>query len=277
MHPGRQTVGAAWGLDATGREKASGEALHPDLKAVIELQQIDQRIAELTAQIDALPSQIQTLETQLNEFIHAHEERKQRLAKNQKERRDLEFGIQGIQACISKHKDQLYEVKTNEQYRAMLKEIEGEEAKIRKIEDQILEEMIEAEQLEKHIHDAAARLDGEKARVAGEVMQLQALRQADEEERERLEKQRQSDAAGLSAGVLDLYERMRARRGQAVAEVREDFCTACNVRLRPQLFNEVRGNQALLTCENCSRILYYVEPPPTESAEAQGADARTSA
>jgi hypothetical protein len=277
MHTGRQTVGAVWGLDATGCENASGEALHPDLKAVIELQQIDQRIAELTAQIDSLPTQMQTLEAQLNEFIHTSEERKQRLAANQKERRELEAEIQSITTRISKHKDQLYEVKTNEQYRAMLKEIEGEEAKIRKIEDQLLEEMIEAEQLEKHIHDAAARLDGEKARVAGEVKQLQALRQTDVEERERLETQRQTDAAGLSAGVLDLYERMRARRGQAVAEVREDFCTACNVRLRPQLFNEVRGNQALLTCENCNRILYYVEPPPTESAEAQGADAHTSA
>ena len=251
--------------------------MHPDLKAVVELQQIDLRIAELTAQIDTLPSQIQALETQLDEFIHAHEDRKQRLAQNQKERRDLEADIQAIQARISKHKDQLYEVKTNEQYRAMLKEIEGEEAKIRKIEDQLLEEMIEAEQLEKLIREAASRLEAEKARVAGEVKQLQALRQADVEERERLEKQREADAAGLSAGVLDLYERVRkARRGQAVAEVREDFCTACNVRLRPQLFNEVRGNQALLTCENCDRILYYVEPPPTDSAEAQGADAHTS-
>jgi predicted nucleic acid-binding Zn-ribbon protein len=252
--------------------------LHPDLKAVIELQQLDTRIAELTAQIDALPAQIQALETQLHEFIHAHEDRQQRLAQNQKERRDLEADIQVVQARISKHKDQLYEVKTNEQYRAMLKEIEGEEAKIRKIEDQLLEEMIEAEQLEKLIREAASRLESEKARVAGEVKQLQTLRQADVDERERLEKQRQADAAGLSEGVLDLYERVRrARRGQAVVEVREGSCAACNVRLRPQLFNEVRSNDALLTCENCSRILYYVEPPPAESAEPQGADARTSA
>jgi predicted nucleic acid-binding Zn-ribbon protein len=252
--------------------------LHPDLKTVIELQQLDQKIAELTAQIDALPAQIQTLETQLNEFIHAHEDRKQRLTRNQKERRDLEAEIQGIQTRISKHKDQLYEVKTNEQYRAMLKEIEGEEGKIRGIEDQVLEKMIEAEQLEKLIREAASRLESEKARVAGEVKQLKALRQTDEEERERLEKQRQGDASTLEAGVLDLYERVRkVRRGQAVAEVREECCTACNVRLRPQLFNEVRANEALLCCESCDRILYYVEPPPAESAEAQGADARTSA
>lgn len=244
--------------------------MHPDLKTVIELQQLDTRIAELNAQIDALPAQIQTLETQLHEFIHAHEERQQRLAKNQKERRDLESEIKTIQVRIAKHKDQLYEVKTNEQYKAMLREIEGEEGKIHGFEDQILDKMIEAEQLEKLIREAASRLDAEKERVAGEVRQLQALRQADVEERDRLQAQRQRDEATVGPQVLDHYERVRkARRGVAVAEVRDGLCTACNVLLRPQLYNETRGNASVLTCENCSRILYYVEPPvaPEEAGE----------
>ena len=242
--------------------------MHPDLKTVIELQQLDTRIAELTAQIDALPAQVQTLETELHEFIHAHEERKRRLSKNQKERKELEAEVQAVQAKISRHKDQLYEVKTNEQYKAMLKEIEGEERNIRVFDDQILEKMIEAEQLEKHIRDAAARLDAEKARAAAEVQKLQALRQADLEERDRLLTQRQQDAAAVGPAVLDLYERLRkARRGQAVAEARDGLCTACNVLLRPQLFNEARANQTILTCENCGRILVYVEPPAAAPEE----------
>ena len=72
----------------------------------------------------------------------------------------------------------------------------------------------------------------------------------------------------LSAdSVLALYERIRTyRTGAAVAEVRDGLCTACNVRLRPQVYNEVRSNEAVLTCENCSRIVYYVEPPAEEQA-----------
>ncbi len=247
--------------------------MHPDLEKVIELQQLDTRIAELDAQIDSLPSQIKNLEDQLQEFIHAHEERQQRLAANQKERRDLEAETQTIQARISKHKDQIYEVKTNEQYKAMLKEIEGEEAKVRTIEDQILEKMIEAEQLETQIRDAAARLDSEKARVAQEVEQLRTLRQADVEERDGLLARRKADESAVDGHVLDLYERVRKiRKGVAIATVRDGLCTACNVLLRPQLFNEARNNQAVLTCENCDRILYYVEPPPPveEDAERQG-------
>ena len=242
--------------------------MHSDLKAVIELQQVDLRVAELTAQIESLPAQIQTLETKLTEFIHALEERKARLAKNQHERRDFEGEIQVIQTRIAKHKDQLYEVKTNDQYRAMLKEIEGEEAKVRRIEDQILEKMVEAEQLERLIQDAGSRLEGEKARVAQEVRKLQSLRQADVDERETLNARRQELEAAAGEHVRTLYNRIRrARGGIALAEVREGFCTACNVALRPQLYNEVRPNEAVLTCENCDRIIYYV-PPAEQSVDA---------
>ncbi len=246
--------------------------MHPDLKAVIEVQQLDQQVAELTVLIDSLPKQIQTLQSQLDDFIHAHEERKKRLAANLKERKDLEGDIKVIQEKITKHKDQLYQVKTNEQYRAMLKEIEGEEGNIRKIEDQILEKMIEAEDIQKRVQEAAARLEGEKARVAAEIKRLQDERQKDLDERERLQNQRKEVAATLTGTVLALYERIRTyRTGAAVAEVRDGLCTACNVRLRPQVYNEIRAGETVMTCENCSRIQYYVEPPAEEQA-AGGAD-----
>lgn len=236
--------------------------MHPDLKAVVEVQQLDGQIAEMTALIDALPKQIQTLQSQLDDFIHTHEERKKRLAANLKERKDLEGEIKVIQEKITKHKDQLYQVKTNEQYRAMLKEIEGEEGNIRKIEDEILEKMVEFEEIQKHVQEAASRLEGEKTRVAAEIKRLQDERQKHIDERQRLEARRQEVAGLLTSSVLELYERIHSYRpGAAVAEVRDGLCTACNVRLRPQAYNEVRQNDAVLTCENCSRILYYAEPP----------------
>ena len=246
--------------------------MHPDLKAVVEVQQLDQQVAELTGLIDSLPKEIQTLQSKLDEFIHAHEERKKRLAANLKERKELEGEVKAIQEKITKHKDQLYQVKTNDQYRAMLKEIAGEEGNTRQIEDQILEKMIEAEDIQKHIQEAAARLEGEKARVAAEIKRLQDERQKDLDERERLQTRRKEVAAALSGTVLALYERIRIyRTGAAVAEVRDGLCTACNVRLRPQVYNEIRTGETVMTCENCSRINYYLEPPAEEQAPG-GAD-----
>ena len=250
--------------------------MHPDLKTLIDLQQVDAKIADLTSQIDALPSQIATLEAQLNKFLHAHEDRKQRLSANQKERRDLEGEIQSTQAKISKHKEQLYQVKTNEQYRAMLKEIEGEEANIRGIEDRVLEKMVEGEEVQKNINQTATRLEGEKARVAAETRRLDSIREACVRERDGVLARRKELATSLSERVLELYERLRRWRHDALALVREGACAACNFVLRPQFYNEVRTNEALLECENCRRILYYVEPPAETGEDAGNASARAA-
>ena len=243
--------------------------MHSDLKTAIELQQVDLKVAELTSRINALPSQIQNLQAQLHDFIHAHEERKQRLGANHKERRDLDVEIQSIQTKISRHKEQHYKLKTNEQFKAMKHEIGVEEENIRKIEDQILEKMMEAEELEKLVKDAASRLEGEKARVAGAIRQLESERQADIQERDELQTRREELSHALSDAVRELYERVRsARRGVAVAEVRDGCCTGCNVRLRPQAYNDVRMSESIVTCESCSRILYYVEPPSEDGHSA---------
>jgi predicted nucleic acid-binding Zn-ribbon protein len=251
--------------------------VHPDLKILIELQQVDRNISELTSKIDSSPHEIQALKEQLNEFTRTLDERKARLSANQKERRDLEGDLQTIRAKISRHKDQLYEVKTNEQYRAMLKEIEGEEENIRKVEDRILEKMVEAEQIDKLIREASGRLDSEKARVQNEIARLEALRRESEQARSQLQARRQELAGSLSGETLGLYEKLRkARNGMALAEVRDGLCTGCHVRLRPQAYNDVRSSDLLLTCETCSRILYYIPHPESAAGDEMTADQRAA-
>jgi len=248
--------------------------VHPDIKNVIELQQVDLKIEELTKQIDSLPAQIQSLHSRLDEYIHAQEDRKKRLAANQHDRKELDGDIKVIQEKIAKHKDQLYQVKTNDQFRAMTKEIEGEEAKVRAIEDEILEKMLEAEEIQKQMQEAATRLESERTLVAAEIARLESEQKADDQERRGLQARRSEIQSSLSEATRSLYDRIRpARRGIAVAEVREGLCTACNVLLRPQVYNEVRTNEILLTCDNCGRIIYYPEPAPLGINESDSSEA----
>ncbi len=252
--------------------------MHPDIRNVIELQQVDLKIEELTKQIDSLPGQIQTLHSRLDEYIHAQEDRKKRLAANQLARKELDGDIKVIQEKIAKHKDQLYQVKTNDQFRAMTKEIEGEEAKVRSIEDEILEKMLEAEEIQKQVQEAATRLESQRTLVAAEIARLESEQKADDQERRGLQARRSEIQVSLSESTRSLYDRIRpARRGIAVAEVREGLCTACNVLLRPQIYNEVRTNEILLTCENCGRIIYYPEPAPLGTNESDNSEAGATA
>jgi predicted nucleic acid-binding Zn-ribbon protein len=131
--------------------------------------------------------------------------------------------------------------------------------------------MIESEEIQKHVQEAAARLEGEKARVASEIKRLQEERQKDMDERAGFETRRKELAGALSESVIALYERIRTYRpSPAVAEVRDGLCTACNVLLRPQAYNELRRNDAVLTCENCSRIQYYIEPADEQTEGGKG-------
>jgi uncharacterized protein len=248
-----------------------------ELKTLIELQQADQALSRLASRISSSPLEIQALRNELSAFVQALDERKTRLAANQKERRALDAEVQEIRSKISRHKDQLYEVKTNEQYKAMLKEIEVEDGKIRKIEDRILEKMVEAERIEELIREASSRLDGEKKRVDAEVKKLESARQADERERDRLEGARKSLVSTVSPEAYLLYDKMaKARNGMALAEVRDGFCSGCHVRLRPQAYNDVRMSDRLITCETCGRILYYVEPAEEDSREESQSSQRAA-
>ena len=74
-------------------------------------------------------------------------------------------------------------------------------------------------------------------------------------------------AKALSPEALKLFDYVsKARKGLAVAEARDGGCTVCHVRMRPQMFNEVRRGVNLIQCESCMRILYFVPQSATTPA-----------
>jgi len=247
--------------------------MHQDLKQVIELQAVDKEIARLSAEVAYLPRHIQEIESKLAGAQRQLDSDRQSLIANQKERKKLEGGISVVQQKISKYKDQVFDVKTNDQYKALQHEIEFGETEIRKIEDKILERMIAAEELEARVKKAEKQLAAERAQVEKDKAEAVARTREDEQALAELGKQRAEYRKNISPDVLDFYDSLaRTRKGIAVAEVRDGTCSECNVRLRPQAYQEVKSNDAIRRCENCTRILYYVPPEiPQESPEPQAA------
>jgi len=154
------------------------------------------------------------------------------------------------------------EVKTNREYQAMQKEIETGQHDVRRVEDQILERMLEADEI-------AAAVKLAEADLASEQAAIDADRRRTEQEAGQLEKQLEESAAArarlvaeIPSPALALFDQLtRGRKGIAVAEARDGLCTVCHVRLRPQRFNEVRRNEAIIQCDSCQRILYFAAPP----------------
>ncbi|MEO5937113.1 MAG: C4-type zinc ribbon domain-containing protein, partial [Terriglobales bacterium] len=63
--------------------------------------------------------------------------------------------------------------------------------------------------------------------------------------------------AQVEPSTLAHFERVSIKRKGAIAEAIEEKCSACNVRMRPQRYNELLAGKNLVTCESCGRILYY--------------------
>jgi len=243
--------------------------MHPDVRRVADLQTTDREIARLSAEVAALPRHIQVIEAKLAGALRQLEADRQALVENQKERRRMEGDIPVQQEKISKYKGQMFDVKTNEQYKALQHEIEFAEGEIRKIEDRILERMVFAEELEVRVKTAEQQLAAEKTAVENEKAEAKARTRADQAALAELAARRDALRHDVPADVLAEYDKlMRHRRGIAVAEVRDGTCTECNVRLRPQRFQELKPNDKVMLCESCGRIQYYAPPPVEQQAPA---------
>lgn len=233
--------------------------MHPDIKLILDLQSVDQRIAELQKEIAALPRHLAEIEKALDSHNRRLEADRAALAANQKERKRLEGDVQMQEQKISKLKSQMLEAKTNEQYRAFQHEIEFCENEIRKYEDRILELMAESEPLEKNVKAAEEALRQERAQVEAEKARVTARTAADKQQLEQLKLQREQISQQVKPALLNAYQRISKRWNttNVAVEANEGRCTACHLALRPQFFQDLRKGDQVMFCESCGRILYY--------------------
>jgi predicted nucleic acid-binding Zn-ribbon protein len=245
----------------------------PDLKLVIRLQEVDNRLADLNKEISALPKHIADIETKLVSHERKLEADRAALVANQKERKKCEGDIQVQEQKTSKLRVQTLQAKTNEQYRAFQSEVEFCQTEIRKSEDRILELMGESEPLDRNVKIAEGALKTEKAQVEAEKQQARQKTAVAQNASAELIKERAGIVAGITPAVYQLYTRVcKMRRGIGVAEALDGRCSECNMAMRLQFFQELRRGDRVMACEACLRILYYNPPKAVEDlgSTAQG-------
>ena len=72
--------------------------------------------------------------------------------------------------------------------------------------------------------------------------------------------------------LLATFEQVaKGRKGLGIARVVDGLCSACRVRVRPHLYNQIRAGDQILQCESCVRILYWLPEPQAPEGEAPAA------
>jgi hypothetical protein len=240
----------------------------PDIENLLRLAEADNQIRRLQEEIAELPKRVALIEQKLV-GTKAQLERAQAAVKaDDAARRKHETTITDLRGKITKYRDQSLEVKTNDQYKALLHEIQFAEKEIADTEDKILELMVDADTRAAEVKAAQAELKAETAEIEKEKEQARQRTAEDEKLLAEWRGKRDQLRASIDADLLRRYERVAKLRGSGLAEVRDHKCMGCQVKLRPQTYNEVRSGQHTVFCDSCQRILYMnpaeevVEPKP---------------
>ncbi|MHB9075201.1 MAG: zinc ribbon domain-containing protein [Desulfobaccales bacterium] len=240
----------------------------PELIKLIDVQEIDKVIMEVTQGLERLPEELKAGETVLEEVKAVHATRLQELADLKAQHRDTELEMAEMEEGIKTSRQRLMEIKSNIEYKAMLKEIAFKEDQRDQRETRILEllDLMETQkgliaELNQQIEEREATLAEQRQEVAAQVKTLQLQLAGLEEKRKKLRK-------GVPAALLKRYEFIRQRRnGSAITPVQEGVCLGCHMNILPQQFIDLQKGVEILQCPHCQRILYWLE----EVEEAQEA------
>ncbi len=237
-----------------------------DVKVLLELQEIMSRSRTVEREKQKVPLEVADLKSLFEEkeakFLAAQQEFEQL----QKEKREKEREIEEEREKVERAKAKLMSIKTNKEYYAMLKEIEGTKRANAAREEELLAILARYEEVEKRLAELSADVGEIGGRYRERMVDIEARMATFDKDISRLEARKAEVAAGLDKGLARRFETIFHRRdGIAIVAARNQSCMGCHMNISPQLFNLLQREDRIHSCPNCNRIIYY------EGDEAQQA------
>jgi len=244
--------------------------MNADLEKLIVLQRLDSSSHDAQRRLNDMPEREKALDARIAAAKDAVAAAKARLTDSQNVRREHEKTVALHQGRLSKFREQAMAVKTNQEYHAIQHEISFAQTEMKAAEDAVLEKMLEGDELAAAVKSADANLAAEQKKVDAEKKTLAAEAADMTGALQKLAAERADVTKSLTPQVLATFELVSNRRnGIAIAEAKDGICVVCHVRMRPQVFNNVRRNDQIIQCDSCNRIMYFVPPPvPAPAADA---------
>jgi predicted nucleic acid-binding Zn-ribbon protein len=258
---GARSVSAGWLRPATSNSHTSIQERGVFLKTLLQLQKIDLEIEALKNRETEIPKQkgkFQIHKKRLAAELEESEARHKRLGIEQHE---CEVDIDQRQAQIGKYETQLLAVKKNEEYQALLHEIDALKKQIGIKEERVITIMVETDEAKAHLEEDKKRIEDELKELDEECAKIDAELETTVVERKGLEEQRKPLLPDINAGLLLIYRRIRKSKktGAAVVPLQNESCSGCYMMVTAQVINELMGGEHTHTCPHCGRLLYHAD------------------
>ena len=239
------------------------------LQRLLRIQDVALEIRRARAVADGAPARVEEIEARFRErnaeYV-AIQARHDELDADQKTRTQ---SLAELEDSRRKFTDQLMQVKNQREYAAVLKEIDAVKGQAAEHEDAVLKAMDELETLTSDLEARAAHIQEERAKVAAEVADVEREAVGATERAGRFEAERTDIEVELPRDLVDAVRRVEeARAGIFLAKAEGQVCQSCYVRIRPQVFQEIKLAARIHSCGNCRRFLYY-EPVLRAGAAAE--------
>ncbi len=233
--------------------------MNPLIEQLLVLQDRDQRIKAHRAQDKAIPTERAALEAKRESVKAAFEALRDKSKHNEIERRKLEVEAQAKRDSIARYRTQQMQTRKNEEFQALLHEIQGAETEIRGIEDRELDLMEVAEKLSAEVKAGDAEMKQANESIARQLKDLDEKAASLTKRLAELMAEREILAAKVDPDTLSLYERILKSKGDvAIVPLEHEICQGCHMKAPGTTVSLVRAGEELVQDPNCGRILYRV-------------------
>ena len=231
-----------------------------EIEQLLTLQDREQKIRQVEAELRSLPQERKMLEAQGTAAAANLEAAKQRARHLEVEKKKLEIDVGTRNDTIARLRTQQYETRKNDEFAAIGREIERYQKEISTIEDQELELMEQADQLKAQLAAEEKQTANAKESIARQVANLESKETTLNARLVELKKERGDLSARTDEDLLDRFNRLFASKGDAaVVALEHDVCTGCHMKVTTQTAVRVKGGKEIVSCEQCGRILYSEE------------------
>jgi len=233
------------------------------------LQAQDLELRRLRAELAEAPRRVAAAQTARAKAEVALAETNKALAHEETLRRSHELDIATLHAKVAKQQKQMESATSAAQITALEHEIAFAKQSVSNHEDEELASMERTETLEANRTRITATLEAATALLAVERARTAKLNVEHNNSIQGIELERGALRALIAAtdageALLSSYDRIAKAKGTAVSEALDHKCTACQMVVRPQRWNDLtdrdpHGEHAnkIFSCETCGRMLYY--------------------
>ena len=234
--------------------------MREEIRQLLRIQELDIEIRNMEWKRSSINRELEALRKEIESNEKILEEEKERLQGSRLRSKELELQVGEKKNHIERYQQQLFKVKNNKEYTALLHEIDGHKADISALEDRMLEFMEEAENEERKLAAALADLESARQRCREREEEARDTKERIDREIETKIEEKARQVTMLDPELYETYEMIFSRKpDRAVVMVEDDVCKGCSMELTIQLLNDLERDDGVYQCENCGRYIYFPE------------------